>query len=637
MSNRSSSLPVVLSVVIAAAFPGCLLTACGAPDSAPTDSAPTDSAPTDSAPTDDASDGGSSPGDSGSPGDTDTDPLVEMTPGDRVVHQARAPGPTFVEFTEVRWADDQVLACSPVLGLLHYDASDPAAPSGETALVVPDFSDEFPRCQRIAVQGDYAVVAAKADQIQPLPVVALLDIADPAAPRVLDSLVLADQIDGVAWFAGQPVVAAQEAGVVTLQIDGDLLSKSNRVEGLGNVRAVAAVGDLLVAGTLGGTVHFLDADLGLLGSVAVDGGVQAIAALPDGRIAVAMGSAGLALVSPPTGGAAAAVTGNVATRGTAVRMGVLGDGSVAVANWRDVRVYDTSGAAPALAAVEDMTAAENHPRTLAIDAHGDRIVVGEWSGLHLFHHDPTLHASEVYTDTRRVQLSPGAGRTARIQVANEGHLPLDVGAVETTQGWAAVGGGLVLEPGESASVDIEFVGEADVNYGWLTIHSDDPDEPRTHVEMIWGGSGLLPGDAAPSLVELGVNTGELHDILDAQGRVVVLSYFGTFCPVCSAGFPDLERQVAQAYSSDQVQVYGVNANLHPGEFDSVVLDFIEQTGVTFPVIFDQGGTYWMYDRPSDDTAPFPLNVVIDQDGRIAAVQVEQDIDALTATIDALLR
>ena len=618
MSHRPSSLSALSAGGLTAALLGGVLTACGAP--APAPAVPLDGS-----------------GECTPSGDADGDPPDGLSPGDRVVHQARAPGPTFVEFTEVRWADDQVLACSPVRGLVHYDVSDPAAPSGETPLVVPDFSDEFPRCQRIAVEGDHAVVTAKADQVQPLPAVALLDIADPAAPRVLDSLVLAHQIDGVAWFAGQPVVAAQEAGVVLLRVDGGRLTTTDRIEGLGNVRAVASAGDLLVAGTLGGTIHFLDGDLDLLGSVDVDGGVQSLAPLPDGRIAVAMGSAGLALVAPPSGGVAAAVTGSVATRGTAVRLGVLGDGSVVVANWRDVRVYDTRCAAPTLAAVEDMTIAENHPRTLAVDAHGDRIVVGEWSGLHLFHHDPSVQAAEVYTDTRRLQLSPGLGRTARVEVANEGHLPLDIGALETTQGWSAVGGGLVLGPGESASIAIEFVGEADLNYGWLTVHSDDPDEPRTYVQLVWGGDGLLPGDLAPSLVELGVNTGELHDTNDAQGRVVVLSYFGTFCPVCSAGFPDLERHVAQAYPSEQVQVYGVNANLHPGEFDSVVLDFIEQTGVTFPVIFDQGGTYWMYDRPSADTAPFPLNVVIDPDGRIAAVQVEQDVDALTAAIDALLR
>ncbi len=570
-------------------------------------------------------------------GGTDDDNSGPPGPGDRVIHLARAPGPSFIEFTEVRWTGDQVLACSPLLGLLHYDARDASDPSGETPVPVPGFHEDYPRCQRISVQGDRALVAAKADQVQTSPVVALLDISDPGAPRVVDALTLSDQIDGIAWFGGRPVVAAHEAGVLRLSADGGELKTGDRARDLGNVRAVARVGGLLAAGTLDGTVHFLDTDLKSVDSVGVDGGVQALAALPDGRVAVAMGSAGIALVAPPVDGDAARVTGTTQTRGTAVRLGVLGDGSLAVANWQDVRVFDTSGDAPVLAAVEDMTVSQDRPRTLALDAFDDRIVVGEWSGLHFFHHDPSRIAAEIHTDERRVQLAgPSSGRTARIEVDNEGQLPLTVGTIDAPVNWNVRGGDVTLQPGESATVEVEYVGEAPMDRHTLEIPSDDPDEPTTRVELAFGSTGLAPGERAPDLVALGINTGETHDLLDSQGRVVVVSYFGTFCPVCSTGFPDLEREVQQAYGRDRVQVYGVNANLHPGEMDGLVLDFVEQTGVTFPVVYDLGGTYWMYERPEDDTAPFPLNVVIAPDGTIAFVQVEQDMDALAAAIDALL-
>lgn len=569
-----------------------------------------------------------------SAGETDGDNLVEQSPGDRVVHLARAPGPEFIEFTEVRWVGDRVLACSPVRGLLVYDASSIGDPSGETRLPVPGFHDEYPRCQRIAVQGDRALVSAKADQMQPDPIVALVDLSDDG--RVLDTFSPDAEIDGVTWFGGRPVIAAHESGVLRLSADGGDLRPGDQRSGIGNVRAVARVGDLLAAGTLDGAVVFLDTDLKVVDSVTVDGGVQALAALPDGRIAVAMGSAGLALVQPPGRAEPAEVTGSTPTRGTAVRMGVLGDGSVAVANWQDVRIFDTREAAPILAAVEDMTVAEARPRTLAIDAFDDQIVVGEWSGLHFFDHDASKIAAEISVDTRDVRLTaPTAGRTARIEVENEGQLPLTLDGAEASPSWAVTGGIVTLQPGESATVEVEYVGNAPMDRSTLVLSSDDPDEPGIEVGLSWGGNGLAIGDRAPDLVAMGVNTGLVHDVHDQQGKVVVLSYFGSFCPICSTGFPDLEREVRQTYDPAQVEIIGVDGSMFPGENDAVVEAFVEQTGVTFPVVMDVGGTYFMYDR-GDVSAPYPLNVVIAPDGRIAFIQVEQDMGALTAAIDALL-
>lgn len=69
--------------------------------------------------------------------------------------------------------------------------------------------------------------------------------------------------------------------------------------------------------------------------------------------------------------------------------------------------------------------------------------------------------------------------------------------------------------------------------------------------------------------------------------------------------------------------------------DELVRDFAEQNGATFPVMRDQAGTYGEYDAVGS-TAPFPLDVVIDQDGVVRYVDTRFDPEELESVIDELL-
>ena len=82
-------------------------------------------------------------------------------------------------------------------------------------------------------------------------------------------------------------------------------------------------------------------------------------------------------------------------------------------------------------------------------------------------------------------------------------------------------------------------------------------------------------------------------------------------------------------------IFGLVGNGSPGSLDAVILDFIDQTGVTFPVFYDTDGTYRDYDR-TGATAPYPLDVIVDGDGRIAYVAADYDPDAMKSVIDGLL-
>jgi peroxiredoxin len=104
--------------------------------------------------------------------------------------------------------------------------------------------------------------------------------------------------------------------------------------------------------------------------------------------------------------------------------------------------------------------------------------------------------------------------------------------------------------------------------------------------------------------------------------------------VCGLEFPDLEATLWQPYRDRGVEVIGINP-LSSGDDSALIQDFIDQTGVTFPIGFDVEGTYDAF-RVGDCLSPFPLDVIIAPDGTVAYLSCEYDGDAMRAVIDGLL-
>ncbi len=69
--------------------------------------------------------------------------------------------------------------------------------------------------------------------------------------------------------------------------------------------------------------------------------------------------------------------------------------------------------------------------------------------------------------------------------------------------------------------------------------------------------------------------------------------------------------------------------------DETLLAWLEESGGTFPVMHDTAGTYGDYDHLGA-TAPFPLDIVIDQQGTVAYLNTRYEPDELQAVIDGLL-
>jgi hypothetical protein len=83
---------------------------------------------------------------------------------------------------------------------------------------------------------------------------------------------------------------------------------------------------------------------------------------------------------------------------------------------------------------------------------------------------------------------------------------------------------------------------------------------------------------------------------------------------------------------------GINpGGLTTNEGAATVRDFVKQTGVTFPVGFETDPAKG-YDqlKPAAGISPFPVDVIIGPDDRIAYLKAEYDPEAMNRTIEALL-
>jgi hypothetical protein len=95
--------------------------------------------------------------------------------------------------------------------------------------------------------------------------------------------------------------------------------------------------------------------------------------------------------------------------------------------------------------------------------------------------------------------------------------------------------------------------------------------------------------------------------------------------------PDIEHAIHQTYG-DEVIVIG----LHKGEDPGLLADFVEQTGVTFPLVVDEGGTLGQFAFPQGVGYPYPRDIVIDKELTIRSVRNSFDMDEMTVLVDALV-
>jgi len=150
-----------------------------------------------------------------------------------------------------------------------------------------------------------------------------------------------------------------------------------------------------------------------------------------------------------------------------------------------------------------------------------------------------------------------------------------------------------------------LIGLALLGLGWI-VYSQEPGA------ALDGGDELteapVAGYLAPQFV-LNSTVGDKVSLSDYRGQPVVLNFWATWCPPCRAEMP--EFQEASVKYNGQAVVLGIDQ----GEPPSIVSDFGNSLGISYPLLIDQDNSV----NRSYGISALPTTVFIDSQGVVREV------------------
>jgi thiol-disulfide isomerase/thioredoxin len=127
--------------------------------------------------------------------------------------------------------------------------------------------------------------------------------------------------------------------------------------------------------------------------------------------------------------------------------------------------------------------------------------------------------------------------------------------------------------------------------------------------------------------------GQLHDLAQLRGKVVLINFWATWCPPCRREMPSMER-LGQALAGEAFAVLAVDV----GEDADTITIFTSQfdTTLTFPILLDTRSRVMQAWK----IAGLPTSFLVDRQGRIVASAIggrEFDHPEIIQAISDLLR
>ena len=149
--------------------------------------------------------------------------------------------------------------------------------------------------------------------------------------------------------------------------------------------------------------------------------------------------------------------------------------------------------------------------------------------------------------------------------------------------------------------------------GWIWLNRVPPSLAELPPESI-----PLKNHPAPDFT-LQTVEGESLSLSDLKGQAVVLNFWATWCPPCRAEMPELQAAYEDLGEGGLV-VLGVNQ----GEEPAVVQAYLDELGLTFPVVID--ANFAVSDLYSVNS--IPSTFFIDRNGVIRDIVIGQMNTAL---------
>jgi len=134
--------------------------------------------------------------------------------------------------------------------------------------------------------------------------------------------------------------------------------------------------------------------------------------------------------------------------------------------------------------------------------------------------------------------------------------------------------------------------------------------------LLQRGGGGPPIGAPPPSISTPTLKGELFQLEEAAGKVVVLDFWATWCPPCQRALPALQLLHKRYKESDEVLILSVNTEGgSPEALRSFLGVFMKERRFDFPVLLDPQG------QISDEyrIKSIPTLVVLSPKGLVHAV------------------
>jgi thiol-disulfide isomerase/thioredoxin len=135
---------------------------------------------------------------------------------------------------------------------------------------------------------------------------------------------------------------------------------------------------------------------------------------------------------------------------------------------------------------------------------------------------------------------------------------------------------------------------------------------KTFLAFLLSVSALMAGDVprrAPGFALLDLK-GQIHDLADYRGKVVVLEFMQSTCPHC-AGFVEILQKAQQRYG-DKIAILAVGNP--PADNAATLNQYVAGHHITYPVMFDCGQMAYSYVLKGN--IDLPTVYVIDGGGTI---------------------